>query len=251
MGEKHTRLGLKRTKCPVCMAAPLRCVSGHPRHRLRHPTEPKHRPTHLVGTASHFRFAFTRFTLDPVAAMGALTAARAVPHDGTNCSPPDLPARAPAELFFVMPSDFRHAKDAFGYHHPNFDPVKLADAVCAQQGWLNSGVRFYTGTPSRTQDARWHGYWNRAAGPAATSSRGINRTDWVPLDRTLYDGCLIRGITGGRTGKAYTPGRRQGRSDGYQLLRSTGVLPSESRASGSAPAASSASTIPEDRWYRA
>ena len=146
---------------------------------------------------------------------------------------------------------FRHAKDAFGYHHPNFDPVKLADAVCAQQGWLNSGVRFYTGTPSRTQDARWHGYWNRAAGPAATSSRGINRTDWVPLDRTLYDGCLIRGITGGRTGKAYTPGRRQGRSDGYQLLRSTGVLPSESRASGSAPAASSASTIPEDRWYRA
>ena len=134
---------------------------------------------------------------------------------------------------------------------PEFDPVKLADAVCAQQGWLNSGVRFYTGTPSRTQDARWHGYWNRAAGPAATSSRGINRTDWVPLDRTLYDGCLIRGITGGRTGKAYTPGRRQGRSDGYQLLRSTGVLPSESRASGSAPAASSASTIPEDRWYRA
>ena len=35
---------------------------------------------------------------------------------------------------------YRHAKDAFGYHHPNYDPRKLADAVCAERGWVNHGV---------------------------------------------------------------------------------------------------------------
>jgi len=56
---------------------------------------------------------------------------------------------------------FRHAKDAFGYHHPNYDPVKLADAVCGASGWVNRGVRFYTGVPSQNRSAMWNGYWNR------------------------------------------------------------------------------------------
>ena len=69
--------------------------------------------------------------------------------------------KAPAGLFFSgMPAEpdikravsfidgqnlYRHAKDAFGHHHPNYDPRKLADAVCADRGWVNHGVRFYTG----------------------------------------------------------------------------------------------------------
>ena len=198
--------------------------------------------------------------------------------------PLDSPTKR-AVCFIDGQNLFRHAKEAFGYHHPNYDPIKLADAVCAQQGWLNAGVRFYTGTPSRVHDARWHGYWTRRltamrragvrvtsrelryrretvahpdgssdeilvprekgidlrlgldvvrmarngeldvavifsqdqdlaevaleirdiarstgrwlkiasafpAGAAATSSRGIDRTDWIAMDRTLYDGCL-------------------------------------------------------------
>ncbi len=44
---------------------------------------------------------------------------------------------------------FRHTKDAFGHHHP----IKLADAVCVASGWVNRGVRFYTGVPSQSRSA--------------------------------------------------------------------------------------------------
>jgi len=56
---------------------------------------------------------------------------------------------------------FRHAKDAFGHYHPNYDPQKLSDAVCHAHGWINRGVRFYTGVPSAERQLMWHGYWNR------------------------------------------------------------------------------------------
>ena len=56
---------------------------------------------------------------------------------------------------------FRHAKSAFGHYHPNYDPQKLTDAVCQAHGWINHGVRFYTGIPSAKHDPKWHGYWTR------------------------------------------------------------------------------------------
>ena len=56
---------------------------------------------------------------------------------------------------------YRHAKDAFGHHHPNYDPQRLADAVCADCGWMNHGMHFYTGVPSADQTPMWHGYWTR------------------------------------------------------------------------------------------
>lgn len=55
---------------------------------------------------------------------------------------------------------FQHAKDAFGHFHPNYDPVKLHNAVCAQMGWTPNLVRFYTGIPNPDRDAMWAGYWN-------------------------------------------------------------------------------------------
>lgn len=66
---------------------------------------------------------------------------------------------ARAVAFFDGQNLYRHAKDAFGHHHPNFDPQKLFDAVCADRGWKNRGVRFYTGTPSFRHSEMWHGYW--------------------------------------------------------------------------------------------
>ena len=56
---------------------------------------------------------------------------------------------------------YRHAKSAFGHHHPNYDPIKLSEAVCAASGWTSCGVRFYTGTPAADQSPMWHGYWQR------------------------------------------------------------------------------------------
>ena len=78
-------------------------------------------------------------------------------------SPPDSPQGPGGVISSAMPAEpeikhavsfidgqnlYRHAKDAFGHHHPNYDPRKLAEAVCAECGWVNYGVRFYTGVPS-------------------------------------------------------------------------------------------------------
>jgi hypothetical protein len=30
---------------------------------------------------------------------------------------------------------YQHAMEAFGHHHPNYDPIKLHKAVCAIRGW--------------------------------------------------------------------------------------------------------------------
>jgi uncharacterized LabA/DUF88 family protein len=65
-----------------------------------------------------------------------------------------------AIAFFDGQNLYRHAKAAFGHHHPNFDPIKLTDAVCAPRGWSRRGVRFYTGTPLYDKQPMWHGYWS-------------------------------------------------------------------------------------------
>lgn len=68
--------------------------------------------------------------------------------------------------FFDVQNLFRHAKDAFqssagiGYHHPNFDPVKLHKKVAEAHGFKPTLTRFYTGVPLQTESEMWHGYWN-------------------------------------------------------------------------------------------
>lgn len=54
---------------------------------------------------------------------------------------------------------FQHAKDAFGYYHPNYDPLKLHHAVCARNGWVPNLVRFYSGVPSEADEPMWGPYW--------------------------------------------------------------------------------------------
>ena len=66
-----------------------------------------------------------------------------------------------AVAFFDGQNLYRHAMAAFGHHHPNYDPVKLADFCCQQQGWQMAGVRFYTGVPPEKEDPFWHNYWSR------------------------------------------------------------------------------------------
>ncbi len=71
----------------------------------------------------------------------------------------DEPEEKRAIAFFDAQNLYRHAKAAFGHHHPNFDPIKLADAVCATNNWTRRGIRLYTGTPSLAADPFWHRYW--------------------------------------------------------------------------------------------
>ena len=60
---------------------------------------------------------------------------------------------------------YRLAKRAFGpgwpYHWPSYDVVKLAHALASTtSGRTVSAIRFYTGVPHQSQDARWHKFWN-------------------------------------------------------------------------------------------
>jgi uncharacterized LabA/DUF88 family protein len=62
--------------------------------------------------------------------------------------------------FFDGQNLYQHAKDAFGHHHPNYDPVKLHHAVCAAKGWRPTMTRFYTGVPSPAESPMWASYWS-------------------------------------------------------------------------------------------
>jgi uncharacterized LabA/DUF88 family protein len=54
---------------------------------------------------------------------------------------------------------FYAAKYAFGYSWPNYDPLKLARAVCQIQGWQLDNTCFYTGIPSPQDDSFWNHFW--------------------------------------------------------------------------------------------
>jgi uncharacterized LabA/DUF88 family protein len=66
---------------------------------------------------------------------------------------------------------FHHSRSAFGYTFPNYDVQKLAEAVCAARGWKLMHVQFYTGVPSPTDNAFWHGFWSNKL--AMMGRRGV------------------------------------------------------------------------------
>jgi uncharacterized LabA/DUF88 family protein len=72
----------------------------------------------------------------------------------------DEPAVKNVVAFFDGQNLYQHAKDAFGYHHPNYDPCKLHKAVCTARGWRPTLTRFYTGVPSQVESPMWAAYWS-------------------------------------------------------------------------------------------
>jgi uncharacterized LabA/DUF88 family protein len=70
------------------------------------------------------------------------------------------PLKKNAIAFFDGQNVYRHAKEAFGHHHPNYDPVKLHHWVCKTHHWNATLVRFYTGVPSSTESPIWSAYWS-------------------------------------------------------------------------------------------
>jgi uncharacterized LabA/DUF88 family protein len=54
---------------------------------------------------------------------------------------------------------FHAAREAFGYHHPNYDVSALARALCARMRWHLTGVRFYTGIPDAADRPFWSRFW--------------------------------------------------------------------------------------------
>lgn len=71
----------------------------------------------------------------------------------------DEPAIKYVMAFFDGQNLYQHAKDAFGHHHPNYDPIKLHKAVCEAKGWRPTLTRFYTGVPNAVESPMWTAYW--------------------------------------------------------------------------------------------
>ncbi len=61
---------------------------------------------------------------------------------------------------FIDGQNLYHAvKESFGYPYPNYDVLRLSEAVCAAQGWRLREARFYTGVPDATDDPLWNAFW--------------------------------------------------------------------------------------------
>jgi uncharacterized LabA/DUF88 family protein len=71
----------------------------------------------------------------------------------------EIPINKRAVAFFDGQNLYYHAKDAFGYTHPNYDPKKLFASICKEERLVDHGVRFYTGVHSITKNEFWHKYW--------------------------------------------------------------------------------------------
>jgi hypothetical protein len=122
---------------------------------------------------------------------------------------------------------FHAARIAFGYNHPNYDVAGLAHRLCRQTRWRLVQARFYTGVPDRADNEFWHRFWEgklRAIGrqgvnvysrplryrvhevrlpdgriklasafpssPMSRNRRGIDKTDWIRIDRATYEACV-------------------------------------------------------------
>jgi uncharacterized LabA/DUF88 family protein len=77
---------------------------------------------------------------------------------------PSEPVVKRAAAFFDGQNLFYAAKHAFGYTWPNYDPLKLAKAICQAQGWQFARAFFYTGLPSTQDDVFWNHFWSAKLG---------------------------------------------------------------------------------------
>lgn len=84
---------------------------------------------------------------------------------------PAEPTTKRAIAFIDGQNLFYAVKYAFGYTFPNYDVPALAAAVCRQQGWTLTQVRFYTGIPSVQDDPFWNHFWS--AKLAVMGTRGV------------------------------------------------------------------------------
>ena len=97
---------------------------------------------------------------------------------------------------------FYQAKDAFGFHYPNYDPLKLVDAICNSSGWLRDEIHFYTGIPSALDNPLWNHFWN--AKMAVMGRLGIRTFSrelrYQNKTISLSDGTLVSTIVGQEKG---------------------------------------------------
>ena len=73
---------------------------------------------------------------------------------------PPEPIQRRAAVFIDGQNLFHSIRESFGYTYPNYDVRALARRICHDKGWELAQVRFYTGVPALSDDARWHKFWS-------------------------------------------------------------------------------------------
>jgi uncharacterized LabA/DUF88 family protein len=72
------------------------------------------------------------------------------------------PATKRAITFIDGQNLYHGLREAFSSTtHPNYDLMKLSQAVCAREGWVLKQVRFYSGYPSAKDDPVWNRFWQK------------------------------------------------------------------------------------------
>lgn len=71
------------------------------------------------------------------------------------------PALKRAVAFVDGQNLFRHTKEAFGYHFPNFDIEKLSTTIARAENWNLQAIYFYTGMPDRAADPGRNEFWTK------------------------------------------------------------------------------------------
>ena len=81
---------------------------------------------------------------------------------------PSEPATKRAVAFIDGQNLYHAARESFGYTHPNYDVVCLAQTICRTSGWNLAQTRFYTGVPDPADNKFWNYFW---AGKLAVMGR--------------------------------------------------------------------------------
>src|SRR2546422_448621 len=116
--------------------------------------------------------------------------------------PPEPPVKRTV-VFVDGQNLFHAAREAFGYTYPNYDIRALAVIRMAHRAEYDVGVILSqdqalseVAEEIRTI-AREQNRWIKIAcafpsSPTSRNRRGIDKTDWIRIDRATYDACLDR-----------------------------------------------------------
>ncbi len=92
--------------------------------------------------------------------------------------PPPKPSPCRVHAFIDGQNFYHSVRRAFGYTFPNYDPLRLAQAVTALTPDRQlTRIHFYTGTPKSEQNRRWHRFWRaKIRAMKASGVRVVTRT---------------------------------------------------------------------------
>jgi len=93
--------------------------------------------------------------------MGALGVRPQAPLGWGYSFMPTEPSTKRCYAFVDGQNLFNAAKDAFGYHFPNYDILALVKAVCDRESLELKQAYFYTGMPVLKKDKPRHDFWAR------------------------------------------------------------------------------------------